>query len=93
MVMFFELNYLLFFILASIYEYLHFDSYVFSEPKVQFGFLCAEVFRDSSSVNVDGVIHWSAERRLQEAQSSIIGLEHFHRISLLLTQGEERISC
>lgn len=89
MVMFFKVKLYYFFILASIYEYLHFDSYVFSENQgSQFGFLCAEVFRDSSSVNVDGVIHWSAERRLQEAQSSIIGLEHFHRISLLLIQGE-----
>lgn len=53
---------------------------MFSENQgSQFGFLCAEVFRDSSSVNVDSVIHWSAERRLQEAQSSVIGLEHFHR--------------
>ena len=46
---------------------------MFSENQgSQFGFLCAEVLRD-------GVIHWSAERGLQEAQSSVIGLEHFHR--------------
>lgn len=53
---------------------------MFSENQgSQFGFLYAEVFRDSSSVNVADVIHWSAERRLQEAQSSMIGLEHLHR--------------
>ena len=56
---------------------------MFSENQgSQFGFLYAEVFRDSSSVNVADVIHWSAERRLQEAQSSMIGLEHVIGVSL-----------
>lgn len=62
---------------------------MFSENQgSQFGFLYAEVFRDSSSVNVADVIHWSAERRLQEAQSSMIGLEHFIGVSLQLMQDE-----